>query len=135
MAVGLVLSLCLSPMSVSAMDFESRAEMAGEIVQTKGAVQAQNAVDAANTSKNWTSAQKNTATRKTVGIYDQVLEYQKSKRPLGNKLKATLSPSKIPGVTKAKRTAATMSIPAILLIFTFIGALWGLGNSGVYERN
>lgn len=134
-ATGLILSLCLTPLSASAMDFESRAEVAAKVVQVNGAAPAQNAVNAVNTSKDWTNTQKNTATRKTAGVYDQVLEYQKSKRPLGNKLKATLSPNKIPGVTKAKRTAAVMSIPALLLVFTFLGALWGLGRSGVYERN
>jgi len=132
---GLVLSLSLSPLSVHAMDFEDTAVRAADAVQINGAVPTQNAAAALNNSANWTAAQTNKAARKTASAYDHLLDYQKSKRPLGNQLKATLSPSKIPGVTKAKRTAAVMSIPAILLIFTFIISLWGLGRSGAYERN
>ena len=131
LCASLIVSLCLTPLSAQALDIEQNAVTAASKAETLHSQTTIPVQNAASTVEKTTTL----ATRKSAGVYDKVLDYQKSKRPIGNQLKATLSPNKIPGVTKAKRTAAVMSIPAILLIFTFIISLFALGRSGAYERN
>jgi len=106
LTASLILSLCAAPLTVHAMDFEEATVTKTESFQSQTSAPAQNAARAVTNTAHQ-------ATRQTAGVYDKVLEYQKSKRPLGNQIKSTFSPKKIPGITKAE----------------------GLGKSGAYERN